>query len=156
MSTEATLERLADRIAIQDLRSNYCYAIDDRDFESLPHLFTEDVSLDYGALGTYQGRDGVRKFADFVAESLERTTHLLANPTISVGVDGDRDRATGRLYVIASITYADGTGGWRIGEYRDEYRRVDGEWRIADAAMRFTHSMDYDTADGWPDFTAHE
>lgn len=156
MSTEATLDRLADRIAIQDLRSSYCYTIDDRDFESLPGLFTEDASLDYGALGTYQGRDGVREFADFVAESLERTTHLLANPTIAVGVDGDRDRATGRLYVIASITYADGTGGWRIGEYRDEYRRVGGEWHIADATMRFTHSMDYDVEGGWPDFTAHE
>ena len=155
MSTEATLERLADRISIRDLRSRYCYRIDDRDFQSLPDLFTADATLDYGGLGTYQGRDGVREFTEFVAESLERTTHLLANPVISVGTDGGRDRATGRLYVIASITYADGTGGWRIGEYRDEYRRVDGEWLIDEARMRFTHSMDYDPEIGWPDFTPH-
>ncbi|MFC6719813.1 nuclear transport factor 2 family protein [Natrialbaceae archaeon GCM10025810] len=151
MASDDSYARLADRLAIQDLRYRYCYLIDDVDLDVLPELFTEDVSLDYGGMGTYEGHEGVAAFADFVESELERTTHLVTNSLIDV----DGDRATGRHYVISSITYADGTGGWRIGQYVDEYRCVDGEWLISDGRMRFTHSMDYDPESGWPDFTPH-
>ena len=151
MASDDTHARLADRLAIQDLRYRYCYLIDDGDLAALPALFTEDVNLDYGGMGTYDGHDGVAEFAALVESTLQRTTHLVTNSLVDV----DGDRASGRHYVLSSVTFDDGTGGWRIGQYVDEYRRVDGEWLIAEAQLRFTHSMDYDAETGWGDFRPH-
>jgi hypothetical protein len=46
---------------------------------------------------------------------------------------------------------ADGSGAWRQGWYRDEYRRLDGEWRIDTMKMRFAYMADYDDENGWSD-----
>jgi ketosteroid isomerase-like protein len=141
------LRRLEDRLSIRELRYRYCYAIDERDWDALVGLFTEDATLDYGGLGTYEGREGVRAFAtDFVAETLTATAHAVHNPLVELDGDG----AEGTWYVTSPITYDDGTGGFRWGRYDEAYRRVDGEWLIDDLRMRFVYSLDYD--EGWPDF----
>lgn len=144
----ARLARFEDRIEIQSVRYRYCYAIDEHEFESLVELFTEDCTLDYGGLGTYEGHDGVRAFAtEFVGENLESTAHAVHNPLLTI----DGDTASGKWYVTSPITFADGTGGFRWGRYDETYRRVDGEWRIDDLRLRFIYSMDYGD-DGWSDW----
>ncbi|MFP9191422.1 nuclear transport factor 2 family protein [Natrialbaceae archaeon A-CW1-1] len=161
---------LRHRTAIADCKARYCYLIDDWELEALPSLFTEDVILDYGGIGTYTGHEGIREFASVIEETLDRTTHLLSNPVIDIGVDGSPDaisddpsQATGRWYVFSTINYADGSSGVRVGTYRDRYRRVDDRWLIAESHLRFTHSVDYDpeganedeNAGRWPQLTAH-
>jgi uncharacterized protein (TIGR02246 family) len=143
----ARLRRHEDHREIRSVRYRYCYAIDEHDWDALLALFTEDATLDYGGLGTYEGHEGIRAFAEeFVGENLQTTAHAVHNPVISL----DKDTATGKWYVTSPITYADGTGGFRWGRYDEQYRRVDGEWRIDDLQMRFVYALDYD--DGWPDW----
>lgn len=151
MDLEEQVRRLVAERAIRDLKHAYCYRLDDRDWEGVVGLFTPDASLDYGGLGSYDGRDGVRAFTEeFVAENLEATAHAVQNGVVTV----DGDQATGRWYVISFITLADGTSGIRMGEYDERYRRCDdGEWRIASLRLRFRYSADYD--DGWPNLRTH-
>lgn len=151
MGLEERLERVESREAIRGLKHEYCYRLDDRDWEGVVDLFTPDASLDYGGLGSFEGHDGVREFAEgFVAEHLDATAHAVHNGVLDV----DGDAATGRWYVTSWITLADGTGGFRLGEYRERYRHGEDGWRIESLALRFRYSVDHD--EGWSDLETHE
>ena len=145
---DGRLRRLEDRFDIQAVRYRYCYAVDERDWDALVSLFTEDASLEYDGIGTYHGHAGVREFGtDFVERSLATSAHGVHNPLISL----HGDEATGKWYVTAPITTVDGTGGFRWGRYDERYRRVDDEWRIAELRLQFIYAMDYGE-EGWSDW----
>ena len=38
-----SLQEMSDRFEIQDLMVGYCYAVDDRDFDTLDQYFTDDA-----------------------------------------------------------------------------------------------------------------
>jgi len=61
-------------------------------------------------------------------------------PTVTV--DGDEIRGFWYLYVFYVV---DDTHGWVVGEYEDEYPRVDGEWKFS----YLTNENYFDTA-GYP------
>ena len=156
MSTgDTALERrvatLEDRIEIMEVRHRYCYAVDTRDWDTFVSLFTNDASLDYGGIGTFEGVDGIREFTtEMVEKNLAATAHAVHNPILSI----DGDIATGQWYVTSPITFADGTGGFRWGRYDEGYRRVDGSWYIDDLRLRILYSLDYGE-DGWPDWDVY-
>lgn len=155
MTIAERVSRLEAKEAIRELRYAYCYRLDDRDWEGFLELFTDDATLDYGGLGTYEGRDGVREFAEeFVAEHLDATAHAVHNGVVDVDTDGGDDIATGRWYVTSLITLGGGTSGFRMGQYEERYRRCDDGWRIESLQLRFVYSADYD--DGWPDLETHD
>ncbi|WP_049995885.1 nuclear transport factor 2 family protein [Halococcus sediminicola] len=140
------LRRIEDRFKIEQLRFAYCYAVDERDWEALVSLFTENATLDYGDLGTYEGHDGIHAFAtEFIEPNLKATAHVVHNPVIDV----NGDTATGHWYVTSPITHQDGSGGFRWGRYDEAYHCTDGEWYIDDLRFRFIYSLDYE--EGWPD-----
>jgi hypothetical protein len=142
------LQRLVDREELKELRAKYCYYVDEQHWEPFFDLFVPDPTLDFGGMGVYEGRDGLERFAaEFVEGRLEGSAHMLSNPILEV----DGDEATGRWYVEAPLTFADGTGAWRQGWYRDEYRRLDGDWLIGSITMRFLYTADYDEETGWGD-----
>lgn len=165
MSIDERVSRLEANESIRRLKHAYCYRLDDRDWEGFLQLFTDDATLDYGGLGTYEGREGVREFAEeFVAEHLEATAHAVHNGVIDVGSGGadgaddtgvaGEDTATGRWYVTSFITLPDRTSGFRMGNYDERYRRVDDAWKITSLRLRFLYSADYDV--GWPDLETHD
>lgn len=144
MSLAERIGRLEDRIEICELRYEYCYRIDDRDWDGFAALFTEDAHLDFGPVGAFDGRDGVREFAEEVVGARHPfLAHMVHNPVIAV----DGESANGRWYFEVPCTFEDGTGGWIQGLYHDEYRRVDGEWRLAEVVADFNYFADYD--EGW-------
>lgn len=148
---EQRLQRFEDRYDIEQLRYRYCYAIDTRDWDALVSLFTDDATLDYGGLGTFEGKEGVREFATAVVEeNLAATAHAVHNPILTV----EENSATGQWYVSSPVTFADGTGGFRWGRYDEQYRRVDGAWRIEDLRLRILYSIDFE-GDGWPNWTTY-
>ncbi|WP_458210655.1 nuclear transport factor 2 family protein [Haladaptatus sp. NG-SE-30] len=149
MDETQRLRRLEAREAIKELRARYCYSIDEQDWDAFYDLFVADPTLDFGGMGVYEGSEGLARFAhQFVEGQLERSAHMLSNPILDVDVDGNR--ATGRWYVESPITFSDGSGAWRQGWYEDEYRYIDGEWKIATIEMRFVYTADYDEG-GWSD-----
>lgn len=116
-----------DHRAIQACKHAYCYGLDDRDPDRLLECFAEGATLDVSVYGTATGADELREFVNWVADATVHTAHLVANPVIDV----DGDVATGTWYYAVLIEYPDGKIEFGQGRYDDEFRRVDGEWRLS-------------------------
>jgi hypothetical protein len=144
MSLEDRITRLEHREAITKLRAEYCYQIDSRNWDRYAALFTEDAHLDFGPIGTFDGQDAVRDFAEnIVGEEHPFLAHMVHNPIINI----DGTTATGKWYFEVPCTFADGSAGWIQGVYDDEYRLVDGEWLFAEVIADFNYFAEYD--EGW-------
>lgn len=77
------------------------------------------------------------------ADEYELSYHVALNPVIEV--DGDTARADWYLNLLYILS--DGTFGWRQGKYEDIYRKIDNEWKIESASIRFTANSAFSTAD---------
>lgn len=119
---------LRDRVDIVAQLRRYAYAIDDRDFQAVRRVFTDDAHLDYSASGGPAGpRDEV---VDWIAAGLAvlgPTQHLVTNELVTV----HGDTATSRCYLLNPLTLGD-TVALLGGEYRDRWRRDADAWRIVD------------------------
>ena len=128
-------QEISDRFEIQDLVFHYADLIDRKQVQRLrDEVFTEDVHVDYSAMGGSVG--GLDETIDFLEsvltdELFPHSQHLNAN--IQVRVDGDR--ASGRVMCFNPMEMSMPEGGTRtyfLGLwYVDEYRRTDKGWRIS-------------------------
>jgi len=143
------IRALSDRFEIQDLLVAYTQAIDQKDFDALDDLFTEDAIIDYTEAGGAKGN--LTEIKSYLARALEKfpsMQHMLGLPQIKI----DGDRATARtLCFNPMVTEIDGdrnvffVGLW----YDDTLQRTDKGWRIA------TRSEDVSYFHNLPDsFTA--
>jgi uncharacterized protein (TIGR02246 family) len=118
--------------AIERLKGEYCFAIDDGRYEEWASLFTEDGRFVQGSDDAFEGYDELYEFGSELFDPLfETVTHVVTNPVIEV----DGDEATGQWYLMFIYETSDGDVGWNQARYEDEYRRVDGEWRIAESVV---------------------
>jgi len=125
---------LEDVHAIQRLKHEYCFAIDGGDYERWVSLFTEDGRFVRDSGETFEGHEELHAFASEGFDAgFEHSAHVVANPVVDV----DGDTATGRWYLVLFYTDADGNDGWTQARYEDEYRRVDGEWRIVESSVDY-------------------
>ncbi len=125
----AAIDKIIDRMEIQDLVLRYCRAVDRREWEILPTLYHADSHNIYGS-----GFEGSPKqFVAWLSEQvlgLEGTAHYILNKSYRL----DGDRAEGEIYFIA---YHRTKGGetrelFVSGRYLDRYeRRNGGPWKIA-------------------------
>lgn len=151
MSLEARVTRLEHRLAIEELRAEYCYRIDARDWEGFAELFAEDAFLSFGPVGEYEGRDEVRYFAEHVVGAQHPfLSHMIHNPKIEI----DDESATGSWYFEVPCTFEDGTAGWIQGIYRDEYRYDGEEWLFDKVVAEFNYFAEYD--EGWAEIVADD
>jgi uncharacterized protein (TIGR02246 family) len=122
----------ADVQAIQRLKYDYCFAIDGGDYETWVSLFTEDGRFVRASGETFEGHDEIGTFATEVFDAaFEHSAHVVTNPVVDV----DGDAATGRWYLLLFYRRTDGGEGCTQARYDDEYRRVDGEWRVAESTV---------------------
>ncbi|MFA7585005.1 MAG: nuclear transport factor 2 family protein [Novosphingobium sp.] len=73
---------LEERIALEDLMIDYCYAVDKlTDIDQLLDLFTEDAVLDLSDIGlpAMHGRAEYRKFYEGVFADMTHHTHYISN-----------------------------------------------------------------------------
>lgn len=123
------LQQLSDRMEIQDLMVEYCYAIDNRDWDALDNVFTPDAIIDYSEMVGFKGNLAETK--KFLSESMvviQDCQHIIS--TSQIRLDGDR--ATGRTVCTnPMVLKPDGhvfiVGLW----YKDEFVRTDKGWRIS-------------------------
>jgi 3-phenylpropionate/cinnamic acid dioxygenase small subunit len=116
-----------DRLAIHDVIALHGHVADDRDWDRLGELFTDDAVLDledYGH-GTLYGlraiRDVSRGSEDDKGQPLgHHTTNIIVT-----GQDGDGVRARSKGLAVM----ADGTTGTAV--YADTLRRDEHGWRIS-------------------------
>lgn len=127
-----TLQQLSDLEDIRTLKHRYFRGIDTADELLLSGLFTDDVTVEYRG-GSYLVRlQGREQMLDFLMSSFNSDAVAMHHGHMpEIGFTGD-DSAEGIWYledVFISLERNDVTTGSAI--YRDQYRRVDGEWKIA-------------------------
>ncbi|MEM6109193.1 nuclear transport factor 2 family protein [Mycobacterium sp. 050272] len=128
-----SLAEISDRLEIQQLMVDYSTAIDQRRFDDLDKVFTEDAYIDYTALGGIEGRyPEVKKWLSEVLPGFPVYAHMLGN--FSVQIDGDK--ATSRVICFNPMVFPDGSG--KPGDqvmfcglwYDDEFARTPQGWRM--------------------------
>lgn len=120
-------DELLDQLLIRDLKYRYCNHLDSNETDELLALFTDDAELhSVGMRGAYQGREGIREWAELATEEWWQSAHIALMPTIDI----DGDEAAGHWYSLVFIM-EDGEVEVGQGEYEEAYRRVDGEWKFS-------------------------
>ena len=128
---EARIHRLEQLEAIRRLKARYCRYSDEPElFDRLPDLFTLDGVLDEPPDDPLVGREAIRASIARYRETHRFSRHYATTPEIEI--DGDRARGRWQALLISVHDFGEGPQPlWGVGEYREEYRLVDGEWRFA-------------------------
>ena len=128
-----TIETIADRIAICELKARYCRLLDTKQWDAWADLFTEDFMLDTSEAGgppPIAGREAaiasVRAFIE-----MARTVHQVHAPEISI----DGDRAHGIWAMQDRVVLDAGASLTGYGHYTESYVKRDGTWRIATSKL---------------------
>lgn len=127
-----TLQQLSDLEDIRTVKHRYFRGIDTADLALLSGLFTEDVTVDYRG-GTYRVQlAGRNDMIEFLANSFHSGAVAMHHGHMpDITLTGE-DSATG-LWYLEDIFISLETRSHTIGSaiYKDEYRRENGQWRIA-------------------------
>jgi len=119
--------------AIEDKVVRYAKACDDCDWAEFETIFHPDVEVDFGAdLGVplLIGRDAIIGKLRSVREACGATHHLAGNVWVKER-SADEVESHFHLRAFHRGKGALSEGVWDVmGEYRDIWRRVDGEWLV--------------------------
>jgi hypothetical protein len=124
-----TPEDLVDLRAIETLKYRYVRLIDTKGWDELETLLVPDATATYSdGKYSFEGRDAIMAFLrDAMASTNMLTSHKVHQPEIEI--EGDRASATWALDdVVVHLDYNMTIRGAAF--YRDEYVKVDGEWKI--------------------------
>ncbi len=130
-SLEARIQRIDDRMAIEQLLMEYGRAVDNRDFASFAALFTDDGEWK-GAQGSYHGPKQIQESMEkmFTAAAADipkgKNFHLLTN----VIIDLHGDHATASSKFIFYKTNGAKPEAEVAGRYEDRLVRIGGSWRF--------------------------
>jgi len=126
-----SLQEISDRFEIQDLCYRYADIIDQKRFDELQDIFSDDAHIDYSAVGGPVGdKSSTIAFLKKALPAFKCYQHLNAN--IQITVNGDT--ATGRVMCFNPQEIATGKdktqlfmlGLW----YKDKYVRTKNGWRM--------------------------
>lgn len=125
-----SMQEISDRIEIQDLIARYAHAIDDRDWDGLDCVFTEDAIIDYTDVGGARGTRAETKA--YLAGAMTHFTgfqHL--SSTTRLDLDGDRAKARTILFNPMVMQHEGAERVFFIGLwYCDDLVRTEAGWRI--------------------------
>lgn len=126
-----SLQEISDRFEIQDLVYHYADIIDQRRFDELREVFSDDARIDYSAVGGPVGdKESTIAFLKKALPAFKCYQHLNAN--VQIKVTGDT--ATGRVMCFNPQELMLGKeksqlfmlGLW----YNDQYVRTPQGWRM--------------------------
>jgi hypothetical protein len=125
-----SLAEISDRFEIHQLLIDYSTAIDQRRFDDLERVFTEDAYIDYRAMGGIDGRfPEVKAWLAQVLPNFPAYAHMLGN--FDVRIDGDT--ASSRTILFNPMVLGGEKnqilfcGLW----YEDEFIRTPEGWRMS-------------------------
>jgi len=108
--------------AVQQVLHLYDHYVDNREWEKLESILTDDFSLT-GPSGPFTGADGVRRYEQQAGEHLP--AHHVINTLTEQGEEAGTIRAWSR-YLLVTWEYAA-----RSGDYLDLLRLTPDGWRLA-------------------------
>jgi hypothetical protein len=138
---EQRVTAVEDRLAISQLRSLYCYYVDQRRWDDLAALFTEDCEFK-GRLDLVKGRDALVEYFTRAVQAMEASWHRTLNETLVL----DGDTASGSAYFDAPAV-VNGVAMLSAGRYDDEFAKQDGSWRFKRRTISFFYFTPF--SEGW-------
>lgn len=136
------IELLEDYKAIEELKAAYGYALDavvadPSKIDDLLKLFTDNICLDYGPLGRFNGKPAVKTFFQTVVPSLTAWDfHVASHPILSI----NGNVASGVWRVIAHGVTKSPPGtevNLSYARYRDRYEKTPGGWKLRTVIVIF-------------------
>ena len=130
-SLEARLQRIDDRMAIEQLLMEYGRAVDNRDFAAFAALFADDGEWQ-GAQGSYHGPKEIRESMEkiFTAAAADipkgKNFHLLTN--VIIDLHGDHATASSK-FIFYKMNGAKPEAEV-AGRYEDRLVRSGGAWKF--------------------------
>ncbi|MFI1725607.1 nuclear transport factor 2 family protein [Streptomyces sp. NPDC020489] len=144
MTQRVELATVMDRLAVDELITDYAVAVDDGDWEGYRGLFTPDGRADYRSAGGVEGDAG--QIAAWLAENLRLFSmrqHLIVNRRVTFGRwDHDTGDTAGvqadyvnpmRLAPEGEVSAPDFVCG---GRYAFELLRTEDGWRLREVVVR--------------------
>ncbi|MFF7976438.1 nuclear transport factor 2 family protein [Streptomyces sp. NPDC007905] len=140
MTQRVELATVMDRLAVDEMVTEYAVAVDDGDWAAYRGLFTVDGRADYRSAGGIEGEAG--RVAGWLAGSLElfaMRQHLIVNRQVRFGIleHDTGDTARVRADYLSPMRFADdGVGGSGApdlvcgGRYDFELLRTPEGWRL--------------------------
>lgn len=125
------LEAMEAREAIRELKTRYLWACDHRQTDVIRDCFVEgELLIDYGPAGRFTDREQfLAVFEKFACDERVHDTHVAANPLVTL-LSGHHARGRWSLQMF-QVNRINGKVMQIGGYYEDEYRRVNGEWKIS-------------------------
>jgi hypothetical protein len=126
-----TQQEISDRLEINDLLVRYCYAVDDRDWNTYRKIFTSDAILDDTVTGGV--RSGVEEHVRYLQKALSKI--LISQHAIStVLFDFEGSEAKARVHCSCPMVVDLGEGKRQVFFqglwYRDRIVRTPDGWKI--------------------------
>ena len=116
------------RVAIEQLISELLYRLDHNQADTTWELYTEDA-VTLGPLGPMNGREAVKAWG---AKRAQQTDIVGRHFIGGIRLAWEGDVLTG---TVAYLTFRDAAADVlkpaSVGEFREQYRKVDGQWRFA-------------------------
>ncbi len=130
-----TIQELLDREEIRNLRTLYAHNLDSNNIDALDQVFSADAVVEV-TVGKMEGIAAIRAGLSDAFKLFDRDhhgsypfMHAIVNHWIKLT---GPDTAEGRCYLIDFETAfkPDPNPLLLLGLYADQYRRIDGQWRI--------------------------
>ncbi|MEE8601502.1 nuclear transport factor 2 family protein [Euzebya tangerina] len=138
---EARVRRLEDRAALQELAARYAMAVDDRDWDAVEAMYTQDAVFD-SVEGRIEGREPVVAYYRHRTDMFGATYHYPHSQVLEFGDDGT---ATGVVAAHAELAIGEETVMIAL-RYNDTYvfsAEGDGEarWRFRERVVQQLYAM---------------
>lgn len=131
--SQRDLADTVDHLALGRLLARYADTVTRRAWPALAGLFLPDAEVHIDTVTrdpfTLTGPDAVGSFIGGAIERFDFFEFVVLNSVVDLGVDGDPDVASARVFMCEHRrTAEDGEWSTAYGLYLDRYRRVDGRW----------------------------
>jgi uncharacterized protein (TIGR02246 family) len=136
---------LEDRVAIHDLFTRYCCALDNGEVETVVDCFTADAVLKSPVIDI-KGSEEIRAFAGRFAAQQDAGTqfrHMVTN----IAVDIEGNRATATAYLLVLISQGGGHRTLPPGRYECDLVKEHSVWRFARRTVFHDHAYVLDGID---------
>jgi len=142
------IARLEAVEAIKKLKAKYFFACDNKQPEVVRSCFVDgDMHIDYGRVGSFSNADDmVAIYTKYACKDHIVEMHHAQNPQVTIISDTQAGATWGLFYYMIDTRH--NTVTQLAGFYEDDYRCVDGEWKISKTIYRVTSTQLMDLSEG--------
>jgi hypothetical protein len=160
---EARITKLEDIHEIQNLQAKYGYYLQrgsSANWDEMVDLFTDDCTCEIMDSGVHTGKAGVVNLYKEAKLRLHAPglmgIVMQIQPYIEIYGDTAKGVWQGFGFVVhaqaklgAAGSVEEKVASWHHGRYENEYRKVNGEWKIAKSHFRLVFQTPYSAENGW-------